>query len=141
MAKQNQSSLSPLASLGTAVLLGVLASSTSFAQSPAATEPATESTAPIDAANLDETKLDKFVDAYVAVQGIQKEAVQKQSAASDQDAAKELAAETQAKMTDAVEKSGLHVDEFNSIAQLMVSDTDLRARVNAKLQQRTNVGG
>ena len=141
MAKQHQSSLSAVATLSTAVLLGVLASSITFAQSPAAAEPATESSAPIDAATLDETKLDKFVDAYVAVQGIQKEAVQKQSAATDQDAAKALTAETQAKMTDAVEKSGLHVDEFNSIAQLMANDTDLRARVAAKLQQRTNVGG
>ncbi len=141
MAKQHQSSLSAVATLSAAVLLGVLASSITFAQSPAAAEPATESSAPINAATLDETKLDKFVDAYVAVQGIQKEAVQKQSTATDQDAAKTLAAETQAKMTDAVEKSGLHVDEFNSIAQLMANDTDLRARVTAKLQQRTNAGG
>jgi hypothetical protein len=130
-----------MTTVGAAVLLGVLASSNSLAQSPAAMEPATESSAPIAAASLDETKLDKFVDAYVAVQGIQKEAMQKQSTATDQDAAKALTAETQAKMTDAVEKTGLHVDEFNSIAQLMVNDTDLRARVTAKLQQRTNVGG
>jgi hypothetical protein len=44
-------------------------------------------------------------------------------------------------MIAAVEKSGLKVDEFNSIVQTMTADASVRERVAAKLQERQGGGG
>lgn len=136
MMKQGQSFASLAAAFTAAATLSTLTAGGAVAQAQPAAQLESGISAPTSTVNIDETKLDKFVDAFVAVRDIQKEAMAKQSSTPDQDAAKALQAETQAKMSDAVEKSGLQIDEFNSIAQLMLQDTDLRARINAKLQQR-----
>ena len=39
-------------------------------------------------------------------------------------------------MIAAVERSGLQVPEFNKIVERMASDTEMRSRVAAKLQER-----
>ena len=39
-------------------------------------------------------------------------------------------------MIAAVERSGLQVPEFNKIVERMASDTEVRSRVAAKLQER-----
>lgn len=141
MIKHDRSSVSAMTVFVVTMTVGLLATGVATAQSMAGTEPAAESAAPVTTSNIDEVKLDKFVDAFVAVQEIQKQAAEKQSASQDMEAAKARTAETQAKMSDAVRKSGLQVDEFNAIAQLMLQDTDLRARINAKMQQRNKLGG
>jgi len=108
-----------------------------YAQSPAdSTLPATSSTT-----NIDEAKLDKFVSAYSEVLQLQKEANDKQTTTADPSANQSLAAETQAKMTSAVQRSGLEIDEFNQIAQQMLKDEDLRSRIAAKMQVRDATGG
>jgi hypothetical protein len=89
---------------------------------------------------IDDTKLDQFAEAYVAIQAIQKDAVAKQSTSSDPAAAQQQS-EVQGKMAEAVQKSGLQVNEFNQIAQAMVTDADLRAKVIGRVQQRVNSGG
>jgi hypothetical protein len=133
------------AKAGVATFAALLAfgSSTAFtaayAQSPAdATLPADSTTT---TANIDEAKLDKFVSAYSEVLQLQKEANEKQSTTADPAANQALANETQSKMTTAVQRSGLEIDEFNQIAQQMLKDEDLRSRIAAKLQMRGNVTG
>jgi transcription initiation factor IIF auxiliary subunit len=107
-------------------------------QAPAdATLPATTSTT----ANIDEAKLDKFVSAYSEVLQLQKEANEKQTTSADASASQALATETQTKMTTAVQRSGLEIDEFNQIAQQMLKDEDLRSRIAAKMQVRGVSGG
>jgi|GEM_PF-2420707 len=109
-----------------------------YAQSPAdSTLPATSSST----TNIDEAKLDKFVSAYSEVLQLQKEANDKQTTTADPSANQSLAAETQAKMTSAVQRSGLEIDEFNQIAQQMLKDEDLRSRIAAKMQVRDATGG
>jgi hypothetical protein len=88
----------------------------------ATTEDEQESPAPSGAATapgpgatagpIEEKKLDQFADAKV-----------KQTAESD--------------MIAAVERSGLQVPEFNKIVERMASDTEMRSRVAAKLQERS----
>lgn len=92
----------------------------------------------VPASTIDDAKLEQFASAYLAVQAIQKEAAAQQSAATDPNTAQQKQGELQGKMTEAVQKSGLQVNEFNEIAQAMVSDVDLRQRVIAKVQQRAN---
>lgn len=116
-----------------ALALGLAATMTVHAQS-ALPEPDSALPAPATT-TVDEAKLDKFANAYLAVQSLQKDA--QQAAASDPAAAQQKQTELQTKMSEAVRNSGLEIDEFNTIAQALVSDVDLRERVIAKVQQRT----
>jgi cytoskeletal protein RodZ len=86
---------------------------------------------------LDDQKIEKFADAYVAVQKIQTEAaseLDKSGADPAQQQQAQAAAETQ--MIEAVERTGLKLEEFNGIVQTMTADADLRARVVAKIRER-----
>lgn len=120
-----------------ALALGLAATMTVHAQS-ALPEPDSAIDSALSApatTTVDEAKLDKFANAYLAVQSLQKDA--QQAAASDPAAAQQKQTELQTKMSEAVRNSGLEIDEFNTIAQALVSDVDLRERVIAKVQQRT----
>ena len=121
--------------LTTALALG---SASIYAQSTAPADVESTTTPPATAA-VDDSKLEKFADAYVAIQGLQKEAATAPSNTADASAAQQKQAELQGKMADAVQKSGLQVNEFNQIAQAMVTDVDLRQRVIAKVQQRSSL--
>jgi len=128
------------AALAAVVALGltyapVVSAQTAAPASDALTADSTTSTV------VDDTKLDQFAEAYVAIQAIQKDAVAKQSTSSDPAAAQQQQSEVQGKMAEAVQKSGLQVSEFNQIAQAMVTDADLRAKVIGRVQQRVNSGG
>jgi Domain of unknown function (DUF4168) len=128
-------------SVNIGIALGAMLIATGAPTLTRADEPAATATQPASAASIDEAKLDKFVAAYSDVLQIQKEAAQKQSSIKEADAAKALADETQTKMLTAVKQSGLEVDEFNEISQLMLQDADLRSRVAAKMQVRDTSGG
>ena len=48
-----------------------------------------------------------------------------------------MKANAESDMIAAVERSGLQVPEFNKIVERMASDTEVRSRVAAKLQERS----
>lgn len=100
---------------------------------PATTDPsnATAST------SVPETKIDQFATAYVAVQHIQAKTSQQLSTTTDVSKANEVKAAAETEMIKAVEKTGLQVDEFNQIAQLMASDEGLRTKVIEKVQEKS----
>jgi hypothetical protein len=86
---------------------------------------------------IDDRKIDQFADAYVAVQTIQQKAAQELQNASNPEQADKVKATAESDMIAAVERSGLQVPEFNRIVERMASDTEVRSRVAAKLQERT----
>jgi hypothetical protein len=89
---------------------------------------------------LDDQKIEKFADAYVAVQKIQTEAAgELDKNANDPAKQQEATAAVESQMIAAVERTGLKLEEFNGIVQTMTADADLRARVVAKIRER--VGG
>lgn len=126
--------------LAAACALGSVSMLPAYAQSTATSPDATNASPSTAAPAVDDKKLEQFADAYLAIQALQKEAATQQSATKDPNAAQQQQSELQGKMTDAVQKSGLQVNEFNQIAQAMVTDVDLRQRVIAKVQQRANPG-
>ena len=85
---------------------------------------------------IEDKKLDQFADAYLAVQTIQQKAATELQSAKDPQAADKVKATAEADMIAAVERSGLQVPEFNKIVERMASDTEVRSRVAAKLQER-----
>jgi Domain of unknown function (DUF4168) len=99
---------------------------------PSATQPAKPAAAPIA-----DAKIDKFADAYVAVQDIQSKASQKLESTTDPAQAQQVRSSAESEMIQAVKQTGLEVEEFNQIVQTMAADNDLRTRVAAKIQERT----
>jgi len=85
----------------------------------------------------EEKKLDQFADAYLAVQTIQQKAATELQSAKDPQAADKVKQTAESDMIAAVERSGLQVPEFNKIVERMASDTEMRSRVAAKLQERS----
>ena len=102
------------------------------ATSGAATEPGTSSTA----GPIEDKKIEQFADAYMAVQTIQQKAAAQLQSAKDPAQADKVKASAESDMIAAVERTGLQVPEFNQIVERMASDTEVRSRVAAKLQER-----
>ena len=111
---------------------------TAPSQSTDATTPDTPSTrdSTTAAAPITDQKIEQFADAYVAVQTIQQKAATQLQSAKDPAAADKVKATAESDMIAAVERSGLQVPEFNKIVERMASDTEVRSRVAAKLQER-----
>jgi len=103
---------------------------------PAATGPGADAAA-TTAGPIEDKKIEQFADAYVAVQTIQQKAAAELQSAKDPQAADKVKATAESDMIAAVERSGLQVPEFNKIVERMASDTEVRSRVAAKLQERT----
>lgn len=103
-------------------------------QPESATEPAAESAT--TAGPIEDRKIEQFADAYMAVQTIQQKAATQLQTAKDPAEADKVKASAESDMIAAVERSGLQVPEFNKIVERMASDTEVRSRVAAKLQER-----
>lgn len=99
-------------------------------------ESATASGSASTAGPIEDKKIEQFADAYMAVQTIQQKAATKLQSAKDPAEADKVKASAESDMIAAVERSGLQVPEFNKIVERMASDTEVRSRVAAKLQER-----
>lgn len=97
-------------------------------------QPAPTEQAP--ATSVDEKQIEKFADAYVAVQDIQVKATEKLQTAKDAEEVQKVKTSAETEMIQAVEQNGLNVDQFNQIVQAMATDLDLRSKVNAEIQER-----
>lgn len=86
---------------------------------------------------LDDKKIEQFADAYLAVQTIQQKAASELQTAQNPAQADKVKAAAETDMIAAVERSGLQVDEFNRIVETMASDTNVRSRIAAELQERS----
>jgi hypothetical protein len=109
---------------------------TDEAEAPGATEPAPGATTGTTAGPIEDKKIEQFADAYLAVQTIQQKAAAELQSAKDPQQADKVKATAESDMIAAVERSGLQVPEFNRIVERMASDTEVRSRVAAKLQER-----
>ena len=103
----------------------------------AATDPTDAATPSATTAGpIEDKKIEQFADAYMAVQTIQQKAATQLQTAKDPAEADKVKATAESDMIAAVERSGLQVPEFNKIVERMASDTEVRSRVAAKLQER-----
>ena len=87
-------------------------------------------------ANIDQRKIEQFADALIAVQAIQTKANEDLQAKTDPAAANEVKAKAETDMIAAVERSGLQVEEFNQISEVLASNVEFRSRVAAEVQKR-----
>jgi hypothetical protein len=87
-------------------------------------------------ANIDQRKVEQFADALIAVQEIQSKANEDLQTKTDPAQANEVKAQAETDMISAVERSGLRVEEFNQISEVLASDVEFRSRVAAEVQKR-----
>ena len=94
---------------------------------------------PPEVAPLEEQKIDQFADAYLAIEKIHAKAATELEATDDAEAANKVKANAEAQIIEAVERSGLRLEEFNQIADLMMVDIDLRSRIVKKVEERRSI--
>jgi hypothetical protein len=87
-------------------------------------------------AALTEQTVDTFVGAFVAVQEIREDFTERLESASDQAEAQALQQEAQEKMMQAVEASGMSVQEYNEVALALQNDPELLQRVQERAAER-----
>ena len=105
-------------------------------EEPVSPPPENISPPPPEVAPLEDKKLDQFADAYLAIEQIHVKTASELKQTQDADAANKVKAQAEARIIEAVERSGLRLDEFNQIADLMVLDADLRQKIASRVQER-----
>ena len=90
------------------------------------------------AAPLSEEKVETFARAFLQVMNIQQEFDAKMQSASSPSEVESLQLEGQKRAEQAVTEQGMSVEEFKEIGQALGTDTELRQRVEAKIQELQN---
>ena len=110
-------------------ILMALTSSAALAESEAQT-PATQQAVP-SSSEIPDSTVEKFVQAQQQVESIRGEYMELVQQAEGQQQAMEIQQEAQDKMIQAVEDSGIKVQEYNMIAQVAQHDSGLKKRIKA----------
>jgi hypothetical protein len=85
---------------------------------------------------LDENKIDRFADAYVVVEEIQRDTAEKLSEITDSNEASRHKESADKRVNDAIRRVGLEPAEFDRIAQRMESDDALKKQIAEEVAQR-----
>lgn len=105
----------------------LLATAPVHAQSDAQTPPP----AAQPAANIDDAQLEKFAAALDDIAKIQEDAMARLSQVEDQQKAQAIQQEANENMVDAVNDSGLSVEDYNLIANQLQTNPELQERLQA----------
>lgn len=87
--------------------------------------------------DVSDDEVEGFVDAYMAVQGVNQEYTQKLQEVEDPEKATELQQEAQGEMQSAVDESGLSIEKYQQIANQAGQDEELRGKIEEELAART----
>lgn len=111
------------------------------AQVPGEPSPPPEAAAPTphEAAPLEEEKINQFADAYLAVEEVHSKTAAELKTAKDPAAANEVRANAETQMIQAIERTGLQLQEFNQIVELCAVDPALRTVVASKVEERRRI--
>jgi hypothetical protein len=91
------------------------------------------------AAPLEEKKIAQFAEAYLAVEEVHLRTADELNKATDRVAANKARDKAETQMIQAIERNGLHVQEFNRIVELCALDPALRTRVADKVEERRRI--
>jgi hypothetical protein len=91
---------------------------------------------PMTPPEFSQQKIEAFADAATEVQRVQTDLDSKAKAAQNPEEVTQLRQEAQQEASQAVEDSGLSVDEYTAIAQAASEDPDLYAMIVDLMQQR-----
>lgn len=94
---------------------------------------------PGKAAPLKEEKINQFADAFLAVEQVHSKTAAELKTAKDPAAANEVRANGETQIIRAIERTGLHLQEFNQIVELCAVDPRLRTVVASKVEERKRI--
>jgi hypothetical protein len=94
---------------------------------------------PQEVAPLEDKKIDQFADAYLAIEEIHSKAAADLKQTTDPESANQVKADAESRIIEAVERSGLRLEEFNQIAELMAVDVGLRAKIADRVEKRRKI--
>lgn len=92
-----------------------------------------------EAAPLEAEKIDKYADAYLAIEEINEKATQELAKVADPAAAHRVKADAEGAMIEAIERTGLKLQEFNEITEIAATDPALRGRIEARVKERRRI--
>jgi hypothetical protein len=118
--------------------LCVAASIVGFAQEPPR-PPVPAEIFPPSSIQVDDRQIDQFADAYLVIEEIQSDAKEELSRTTDPKQENEVKASAETKIIEAVERSGLRLEQFNRISELMASDSELRAKIADRVEKRRRI--
>jgi hypothetical protein len=101
---------------------------------PPAAEPPPMQQQQAPSVDVSDTQVQQFADAYLEVAELRETYTDQIVQAEDAERATELQQEANSKMIEAVESTGLTVAEYNSIAEAMDADPELRERIIEHLE-------
>ncbi|SRR5690554_3562416 len=87
------------------------------------------------AAQVSDSELQKFADAYASTLEIRQEFTQQLNSAESSEEVQELQQRANEEMIQAVEDNGLSLEEYNTIAQAVSSDPELQTRLSSMIAQ------
>ena len=91
---------------------------------------------PPQTAPLTDKKLDQYADAFLGIEQIEAEASEQLDKAEDQAAAVAIKEKAEGAIIEAIERSGLKLDEFNQITEVAALDEDVRRRIADRVRKR-----
>ena len=108
---------------------------------PAEPSPPPEAVAPTphEAAPLEEEKINQFADAYLAVEEVHSKTAAELKTTTDPAAANEVRANAEAQVIQAIERTGLQLQEFNQLVEWCALDPGLRKVVASKVEERRRI--
>lgn len=125
------------------VLAGILATglgSMAVAQVPDEQVPPPSATpVPPEAAPLQDKKLDQYADAFLDIEQIQVKASAELEKAEDAATAVAIKEKAEGAIIEAIERSGLKLDEFNQITEVAAHDGDVRRRITDRVEKRRTI--
>ncbi len=89
-----------------------------------------------DQAAFSSDQIERFVDAYLDIIGIQEEYTAEIEGTDGAEEARELQEQANDEMVAAIEDNGLSVPEYSEIANAMDMDPELRDEVSSRIQER-----
>ncbi len=101
---------------------------------PPAAEPPPMQQQQAPSVDVSDAQIDQFAEAYMEVAELRETYTDQIVQAEDAERATELQQEANSKMIEAVESTGLTVAEYNSIAEAMDADPELRERIIEHLE-------
>lgn len=114
--------------------------STAAAQVPEEpTPPSTATPMPQEAVPLEDEKLDQYADAYLDIEQIEREASAELEQAENPAAADAIKKKAEGDIIEAIERSGLRLEEFNQITEIAMLDDSIRLKIADRVEKRRRI--
>jgi hypothetical protein len=101
--------------------------------------PSSATPVPPEAAPIEDEKLDQYADAFLDIEQIKVKAAAELEKAEDAATAVAIKEKTEGAIIEAIERSGLKLNEFNQITEVAALNEDVRRRIKDRVETRRTI--